>query len=812
MAALAVLLAAACSDGGAGEGGVDQPVDSAATGDTGATGETGGDTGGDDTGGDKTGEDDGYVGGGQPDGGGSGGGDASGDQTGQTGGAPDAGPDDAGGDDPVCGGFGAGCDDHDSCCSGWCVPSADGFVCTKTCDSPCPEGFECLLLQTDGADAAFLCLDVTASLCQPCQEGGCNAGNPTAPNLCLSYGADGNFCGLNCGPDGHVCPQGYTCEQIEGATEATELQCVRDVAASGPCTCNPWAIELGSETTCEVVNDEGACAGSRMCDVDGLTACDGPQASAELCNGADDDCDGLVDEEVNGGPCVVPSDYGECPGTTSCVDSAEICLGAPAVQEVCNGLDDDCDGETDEEGGEACAPYLCGDDGCATTCDGQDACVSAAFCDVDDANGNGAFDECLPKSGDGVACTDGNDFECESGRCANGYCCSAPEGDCCGSDLDCGHLAVAPTCTESAVGGCAGERVDGACSADFVCGTTTVSDASACAGSVCEASSCGDGGWTAPRTCDAAGMCGAAAAASSCDDGNVCTADSCDDLAGCGSTPFDGPSETPCYSFEPSWTKGIGACKEGLVGCSDGSPTGCQDQVGPTTESCNGQDDNCDGTTDEGVDSQCAPYQCLGEDGCATSCTTHDQCAAGYFCDLHDLDGDANTHECLPMQDAGEPCSHEEQCSPGYCNNGFCCGSPTGDCCGSSFHCSHLSVTAACTNVATCTGKRTDGVCGGDHVCSAQTVVDPTPCASQICQAPYCQGTTKKGGASCNGAGQCAALLPDQNCVGTNDLACAYGCSSGTCTANMTNDAVATACYLFEAFGVSLPLGFICDC
>ena len=63
------------------------------------------------------------------------------------------------------------------------------------------------------------------------------------------------------------------------------------------CECNPKAIKDGAATTCYVGNEFGTCPGTRYCDLDGLTECvsDEP-ASEEVCDGEDNDCDGVVDE------------------------------------------------------------------------------------------------------------------------------------------------------------------------------------------------------------------------------------------------------------------------------------------------------------------------------------------------------------------------------------------------------------------------------------------------------------------------------------------------------------------------------------
>ncbi|PIE17245.1 MAG: hypothetical protein CSA66_06335 [Proteobacteria bacterium] len=338
------------------------------------------------------------------------------------------------------------------CKSGLCTPSAAGAVCTDVCadQGDCAEGYVCLPDPDVGED---ICWRADAVACQPCTEDAqCQVGDG-AGNVCVSYGAAGSFCGLACDDQGG-CPTGYSCSD--------DGQCL---ATAGECQCNRLGVVLGLGTECAVTNDHGSCPGARECTVGGLTRCVGPEPEPETCNGEDDDCDGETDEGTDGQQCTLENQFGTCVGAVACTDGEPLCVGRAPAAEVCNGVDDDCDGETDEdqpdldldeipdcvdddidgdgslneddcrprnaavypgqtevcngvdddcdrtidEGTDGvvedeCGAYICaGGDGCRTDCDSDADCIAGYLCDLSDQDADGNDAECLPSvCGNGV--------------------------------------------------------------------------------------------------------------------------------------------------------------------------------------------------------------------------------------------------------------------------------------------------------------------------------------------------------------------------------------------------------------------------
>ena len=161
--------------------------------------------------------------------------------------------------------------------------------------------------------------------------------------------------------------------------------------------CTPGAPESlfdpcdGLDNDCDGASDEGGApceAGQGPCRVSGVTECDDdnqeicgatpPEGSPEICNGVDDDCDGQIDNDLpnEGEACASDPACGGRPGVLVCLGQAGSVCQAPRSGERCNGEDDDCDSRVDEADPELMCPprvqssNLCGGaQGCLYTCD-----------------------------------------------------------------------------------------------------------------------------------------------------------------------------------------------------------------------------------------------------------------------------------------------------------------------------------------------------------------------------------------------------------------------------------------------------------
>ena len=310
---------------------------------------------------------------------------------------------------PQMGEAGWPCTGNSDCISGFCIPTSQGKQCTIQCEEECPFGWECALHEASLPDELFICVAPDVVLCRPCNlNTDCLSGGADAGAKCVHYGNAGLFCATPCSQE-VWCETPYLCLEATDATGADVDVCVLELPQ---CQCTPLFADQGAWTTCVEENEAGACQGQRMCTADGLSECDAAVPVGETCNGVDDDCDGEVDEETSGGECVVENDAGTCPGTLLCMGGTSVCDGPDPEPESCDGVDNDCNGETDEgfpdTDEDGVADCMETDKDGDTVVDGKDNCQYDYNPAQEDFDLDGFGDVCDPDD-DGDKSADGDD-------------------------------------------------------------------------------------------------------------------------------------------------------------------------------------------------------------------------------------------------------------------------------------------------------------------------------------------------------------------------------------------------------------------
>ncbi len=533
------------------------------------------------------------------------------------------------------------CDDIDNNCNGqidegatdvfYADADGDGYglenEATTACDAP--SGYAAESGDCDDGDAAY--------------HPGAAEDDCTDPN---DYNCDGSAGTIDADADGF-----YACEECDDANRAV----------------NPNAAEVCNEVDddCDGTIDVGATdAGTWYTDADSdgygddasaTVTCEA--AAGDVAVGGDcDDTDPAFNPAASETDCADPNDY-NCDGSTGLDDAdgdgetacTECDDSDPAVNsaaaEVCDGIDNNCDGSIDEAGATGTTTFYVDLDGdgygddtvTVESCTAPDGYVAVAGdCDDLDENWHPAAAE---------DCSDANDYNCDG---STGYADADGDGTAACEDCDDTEALSYPGNLEICDG--VDNDCDGSADNDAVNASTVYADAD------------GDGYGDATsqlRTCD--DVAGFVSNDADCDDAdatyNPGALETCTDVV---DFNCDGSIGT-----EDADADGFAACEE----CDDSDGLVNPDAV----EACDGVDNNCDGTIDEaGATGETTWYADVDGDGYGDASDAVTSCSspAGYVADDTDCD-DTSTryHPGATESDCSDPNDYNCDGSAGSSDN-----------------------------------------------------------------------------------------------------------------------------------------------
>lgn len=254
------------------------------------------------------------------------------------------------------------CDGLDNDCDG--IVDED---LNRECENDCGTGSEtCEDGQWVGCDAPPVEVDTCDGL-----DNDCNG--ITDPN-CECLPGETQACGTassvgECQPGLQTCDANGQWGDCEGEVSPTDEACDGLDNNCNGIIDDMDAVEIcdGIDNDCDGTIDEdlvrgcaSACGvGEETCVAGEYEGCDAPPVEEDICDGVDNDCDGTADNDCDCLPGDTiecgESDVGECNfGTQTCDSNGNwgACEGDQGpVLEICDDLDNDCDGEVDESNG-----------------------------------------------------------------------------------------------------------------------------------------------------------------------------------------------------------------------------------------------------------------------------------------------------------------------------------------------------------------------------------------------------------------------------------------------------------------------------
>jgi hypothetical protein len=405
-----------------------------------------------------------------------------------------------------------------------------------------------------------------------------------------------------------------TYELVETRCDNLDNDCDGQIDEGCACT-------TGSTRPCGT--DIGECtAGTQTCTSGQWGVCiGGVNATAELCDGRDNDCDGTIDNGILPQQCALS--LGVCAGRTqSCVGGTwQACTNTTSTygpdyqqtESLCDGLDNDCDGLVDESLTQACTLTL---GVCAnrnTTCSNGAwlACNYGASYQQTESLCDGLDNDCDGQVDEGCACTSGQTRPCgtDTGACVAGT-------------QSCVNGQWSTAC-QGAVNGTAEvcDGIDNDCDNQTDEGIPTSwceKQQGVCAGSTQQ---CANGQW---QVCDYGADY--QVTETSCTDGRD---NDCDGLVD--------SADSDCSACISGMTRNCGtstgACEYGTQTCTNGAWGSCVGGVTAVSERCNDNIDNdCDGSVDEGCSSSGSGGGGGGGGGSTPPTTRNTTCVSDWVC------------------------------------------------------------------------------------------------------------------------------------------------------------------------------------
>ncbi len=528
-----------------------------------------------------------------------------------------------------------------------------------------------------------------------------------ATESCCPYAcnAQGTGCRTGCTVDFDCCGDHYcfngACvprkadgETCSSASECDSGYCVDGFCCNSPCQslCESCGI-AGQEGTCSKysanTDPENNCPPCTLCDgvgnscipaVAGLDPADDCSQMSQSSCGYDGVCDGA-------GSCSFWDAGIEC--------FPQYCVGGYVFNpDQCSGTGVCADG-----GFSGCNGYICDDAGfaCRTSCTQQYHCSYGFYCD--------ANSKCVPKKGNGQPCGDNN--ECSSWYCVDGYCCSSP---CAGQCQACNVAGSLGTCVNIA------NDTDPA----NECGPCKVCSG----GGMCKSATKN----TDPKSnctampewgCGYDGLCNGNGACQYWASGTQCVSQSC-----VGST-----------LYMTDYCNGLGLCLDsGTASCS---PYKCG-----TNNNCL---NSCTTDADCVTGFYCSGQLCVAKKSNGAPCSTANECNSGYCVDGYCCNSTC-TGSCRACNKAGSEgvCTFHQPSSDPEAECGVCKVCDGAGACGNAAE--GADPKNDCIQLAPSSCDE-DGVCNGKGACrqwAAGTIATDESCAgSTFTATTFCDGSGK---------------------------------------------------------------------